>query len=383
MKLKRSLNLLDSTLFELGGIIGAGIFVIIGFTAARAGTGLLFSILITGITSILTALTYAELSSGIPEEGGEYAFSKKVSNKLGFIVGTGWIIADILAAATVMLGFSAYFNLIQPIPFISLIALLFLALISISGVKKSALLNNIITSLKILALLLFVFYAFTSKPIEQPAQTVNSIGILAGAGLMFFAFSGFGKISELSEEVKNPEKTIPKAVVLGVAAVVIIYLLIAQASLRLATPLQLSATLTPLATAIQNKTISSIIILGALLATLSVALTLINGASRILYSMSKKIKALSKLNNSGVPSNAILLISTVIAVLSFAVKLNTIIRLASMVLILFYATLNLALIYLKEKNKIKPKYSFFYPYAQIIAFIMLVILFFSLTLPIS
>ncbi len=383
MKFKRSLNLLDSTLFELGGIIGAGIFVIIGFAAIKAGNELIFSILITGIASLLTALTYAELSSGIPEEGGEYAFSKKVSNKLGFIVGSGWIIADILAAATVMLGFSAYFNLIQPIPFISLIAIFFLVLISISGVKKSALLNNIITSLKILALLLFVFYAFISKPVEQPAQTTNSIGILAGAGLMFFAFSGFGKISELSEEVKNPEKTIPKAVVIGVAAVIIIYLLIAQASLRLATPLQLSNTLTPLATAIPNKTISSIIILGALLATLSVALTLINGASRILYSMTKKIKALSKLNNSGVPSNAIILISIVIAVLSFTVKVNTIIRLASMILILFYALLNLALIYLKEKNKIKPKYSFFYPYTQIIAFIMLTILFFSLTIPIS
>jgi APA family basic amino acid/polyamine antiporter len=379
--LKRRLNLLDATLFELGGIIGAGIFVVVGFAAASAGNNLTFSILIIGIASLLTALTYAELSSAIPKEGGEYAFASKVSKPIGWLVGGGWIIADVLTAATVMLGFAAYFNLIQPIPFISLIAILILTLISASGVKESATANNIITSLKILALLLFIFYAFTSNPVQQPAQTSNTINILAGAALMFFAFSGFGKISELAEEVKNPTKTIPKAVIIGVLTVIILYLLIAQAALRLATPLQLSSTLTPLATTAQNPVIRNIIIFGALLATLSVTLTLINGASRILYTMSKqKLDLISKLGKNGVPINSVLIISVSIALLTFFVGVNAIIKIASLVLLLFYSILNLALIYLKEKKKIKTKYSFFYPYTQIIAFLMTISLFLSLIL---
>ncbi len=378
MKLKRNLNLTDSILFELGGIIGAGIFVIIGLAASKAGSYIPISILIAGIASILTAFTYAELSSAIPEEGGEYAFSKKISKKLGLIVGGGWIIADVLAASTVMLGFTAYFNLILTIPFISIIGLIMLALISVSGVKKSALANNAITLLKIIALVVFIIFALTSTQTPQPAIQTGSEGILAGAGLMFFAFSGFGKITELSEEVKNPEKTIPKAVIVGVVIVIVIYLLTAISALNIASPQQLSTTVTPLATGISSKVVQWIIIAGALLATLSVALTLINGASRILYSMTKN-KFILKLNNEGVPSNAIIIISTVIALLTLAVKVNTVIYLASMALILFYALLNLALIYLKEKKTIKTKYSFFYPYPQIIAFITLIVLFFSLT----
>ena len=378
MKLKRNLNLTDYILFELGGIIGAGIFVIIGLAASKAGSYIPISILIAGIASILTAFTYAELSSAIPEEGGEYAFSKKISKKLGLIVGGGWIIADVLAASTVMLGFTAYFNLILTIPFISIIGLIMLALISVSGVKKSALANNAITLLKIIALVVFIIFALTSTQTPQPAIQTGSEGILAGAGLMFFAFSGFGKITELSEEVKNPEKTIPKAVIVGVVIVIVIYLLTAISALNIASPQQLSTTVTPLATGISSKVVQWIIIAGALLATLSVALTLINGASRILYSMTKN-KFILKLNNEGVPSNAIIIISTVIALLTLAVKVNTVIYLASMALILFYALLNLALIYLKEKKTIKTKYSFFYPYPQIIAFITLIVLFFSLT----
>jgi APA family basic amino acid/polyamine antiporter len=374
-ELKRTLNLLDAILFELGGMIGAGVFVITGFAAAKAGSGLFFSILITGAASLLTALTYAELSSAIPKEGGEYAFASEVSKPIGWLVGGGWVVADVLTAATVTLGFAAYFNLAHPAPFISIIAILVLTLISASGVKESATVNNIITLLKILALILFIFYAFTLNPVQQPARTFNSINILAGAALMFFAFSGFGKISELAEEVKNPTETIPKAVIISMLTVIILYLLIAQAALRLATPSQLSSTLTPLATTAQNPVIRNIIIFGALLATLSVTLTLINGASRILYAMSKKLGFLSKLSENGVPVNTVLIISASITLLTLFVRVNTVIKTASLVLLLFYSTLNLALIYLKEKKKIKTKYSFFYPYTQIIAFLMTITLF--------
>src|SRR4030042_5620859 len=146
--LKRTLNLLDATAGGIGAIIGAGIFVVLGFAIGYAGPAVVISIIIAGIVASFTAFSFAELGSAIPKEGGAYTYAYElISPFAAFVVGCLWLFAQIVAGAAISLGFASYFVAIFPMFSIKIVAVgaaLTLTFLNLFGTKQSSMVNNVL-----------------------------------------------------------------------------------------------------------------------------------------------------------------------------------------------------------------------------------------------
>jgi len=294
--LKRTLNLLDVTSVGIGAIIGAGIFVVLGVAIGYAGPAIIISIIIAGIVASFTAFSFAELGSAIPKEGGayEYAF-ELISPFAGFLVGFLWLFAQIVAGAAISLGFASYFVAVFPIfplKTIAVVAALALTGLNLVGTKQSTTVNNVLVIIKIAILCLFIgFGIFQIHPQNFSQFSPNgSFGILQGAGFIFFAYLGFGRIATLGEEVKNPERNLPLAVLIALVVSVIIYVLTGLTATGLQNFQILAQSGSPIAEAAKvmgNFTIVAAVSLGALIATASVLLTNLIGSSRVAFAMAR------------------------------------------------------------------------------------------------
>ncbi|MFH1442987.1 MAG: amino acid permease [Candidatus Micrarchaeota archaeon] len=367
-KLKRELNLFDATAIDIGAIIGAGIFVVIGQVAGVAGSGILLSILLAGAIAYLTALSYAELSHRIPKEGGEYEFAYKViSHQAGFIDGFLWSASNIVAGAVVSLGFASYFSLLFPVLPAKVIAVLILALmivVNVIGLKSSSFINKALVVAKISVLLFFILYGLGQVNMGNFSDPVESgwEAIISGAGLMFFAFAGFGRVATVAEEVKDPRKTIPRAIMIALTACTIIYFLTGFTAVGLVGTDALSASSAPIAEAITHAGGRFAVILvsvGALAATASVLLNEILGVSRITFSMARnrQLPALLTIIHPrfNTPWIAVILAGSLMAVLAWFVNMRQIIELSSFGLLGYYAITNLSAIMLKREEAGFPK----------------------------
>ena len=160
--LKREIGLFGATALGIGAIIGSGIFIVTGIVAGIAGPAMIISVVIAGIISLFSALSVAELSAYLPEEGGTYAFAQKlISPFAGYIAGWIWIFSNIFVGAAVSLGFAHYFaSLVPAVPvkIIAVIICLIFIIINYLGLKESTLLNNVLVTLKVLILLFFIAF---------------------------------------------------------------------------------------------------------------------------------------------------------------------------------------------------------------------------------
>jgi APA family basic amino acid/polyamine antiporter len=296
MELKRTLNLLDATSIGVGAIIGAGIFVVLGIAIGYAGPSIIISIIIAGIVASFTAFSFAELGSAIPKQGGVYAFVYElISPFSAFIIGCLWLFGQIVAGAAISLGLASYVVAIFPFLSVKIVALsaaLLLTVLNLVGTKQSATLNNILVLVKITILCLFIgFGLFQVQPQHFSEFVPNGFsGILQGAGFIFFAYLGFGRIATLSEEVKNPERTLPRAILMALTVSIAIYLLTAFTAIGLQDYRLLAQSGSPIVDAASttgNFGLVSALSFGALIATVSVLLTTLIGLSRVSFAMAR------------------------------------------------------------------------------------------------
>jgi len=295
-RLKREIGLFGATALGIGAIIGSGIFIVTGIVAGIAGPAMVLSILLAGVISLFSAVSVAELGRCMPVEGGTYAFARDlISPYMGFIAGWIWIFSNIFVGAAVSLGFAQYFVTFFPglpvKPVAVVVCLIFLAL-NYAGLKESALVNNLLVSIKVLILLFFVAFGlmFFRAANLVPFVPMGPAGVLSGAALIFFAYTGFARVTILAEEVHNPETTIPRSIYLALFLSTVIYLLVSVVAIGLAGPTRLAESGSPLSDAIAaagNPAVVAIISLGALIATASVLLTTILGISRIVFAMGR------------------------------------------------------------------------------------------------
>lgn len=205
MALKRTLNLLDATAIGIGAIIGAGIFVVLGIAIGYAGSAVIFSIIIAGIVASFTAFSFAELGSAIPKEGGAYTYAYELlSPNVAFIIGFLWIFAQIVAGVAISIGFASYFAAlfpILPVKVIAVIAALALTGLNLIGIKQSSTVNNVLVVVKVAILALFITFGLLNMHSQNfTGSSPNGIyGVLQGAGFIFFAYLGFGRIAALGE----------------------------------------------------------------------------------------------------------------------------------------------------------------------------------------
>ncbi len=251
VSLSRDLGLIDITLLGIAAMIGAGIFALIGIASGIAGPAILLAFLLNGIIATLTGLSYAELGSAVPEAGGSYVWVKEaLGDFAGFLAGWCSWSANSIACALYAVTFGAFLSeaivrmMGVPLPQslvakVSSVAIVtFLTYVNYIGVKESGRVGGIVTALKVAILLTFSAFGIYKTLIRPnwvqaftPFMPNGFAGVLAAMGLTYIAFEGYEIIVQSGEEVKNPEKNIPKAIILSLWIVVTIYLLVAFASL--------------------------------------------------------------------------------------------------------------------------------------------------------
>jgi len=295
--LKREIGLFGATALGIGAIIGSGIFIVTGIVAGIAGPAMIISVLIAGVIALFSALCVAELSAYLPEEGGTYAYAQKLISPLaGFIAGWIWVFSNIFVGAAVSLGFAHYFATLfpaLPVKGIAVFICLIFIIINYIGLKESTILNNLLVTLKVLILLFFIAFGlgFFSTANLTPLVPAGISGILSGAALIFFAYTGFARVTIMAEEVQNPRVTIPRSIYLALAISTILYIFVSVIAVGLVGAPALSRSGSPLADAIRVTGSSPAVLListGAMIATASVLLTTIMGISRIVFAMSRK-----------------------------------------------------------------------------------------------
>lgn len=294
-QLRPSLSLIDATALGLGAIIGGGIFIVIGIVAGQAGPAMVLSILLAGLVSLLTALSFVDLASWRPVEGGVYEFSRRLlAPGPGFLAGWMWLISNLASGAAVALGFAHYLAAIVPglnyrVAAVSLCALF--AALNFAGIKHSAALNNLLVLVKIGILLLFVAAGLPHIRTANFSPFLPSgLGVLRGAYFIFFAFAGFARISIVAEEVRDARKNVPRSIILALGISGLIYIVVGTAAIGLAGSAGLAASNSPLAFAIRftgRPALVAVVSLGGMVATASVLLTSVLGVSRMAFAMAR------------------------------------------------------------------------------------------------
>ncbi len=369
-KLKKELGLFTLTMYGVGIILGAGIYALLGEGAAIAGNALWISFIIAAVIAAFTGLSYAELSSRYPKEAAEYNYTKRAFRKtqLSFMVGWIMIIATIVSASVVALGFANYFYFLTGVDKILVAAVLIIALsfLNYMGMKDSARFNIISTLVESAGLLIVIavgaYFVFNSGVHVNFLEIPNDIGIagiLSATALIFFAYIGFEDVANVSEEAKNAKKIVPKALILSIIISTILYILVAVLSINTLGWQALSQSHAPLSEVVgavipDSQLLFSII---ALFATANTVLILLIVASRVFCGMSKDHSMpgmLSVIGRRGTPYIAIAFVMLLSLATFLLGNIKTIALLTDAGIFIVYFFVNASLIALRYRQpKIK------------------------------
>jgi len=288
------LGLFEVTVSGIGIILGAGIYALLGEAAPLAGNALWLSFLIASTVAAFTALSYAELASMFPSSAAEYEYVKNaMGERIGFIIGWIIIFSAVISSSAVAIGFGNYlgtiFNIAPIYSAIGLIAVL--SFILFIGIKESAWVAILFTSIEALGLLIIFFigipYYGNVNYFEMP---LGLTGIFASAALIFFAYLGFEEIVKLSEETIEPNKNIPRAIILAMIISTVLYILVAFSSVSILGWEALANSQAPfsqIAFTALGPNGSFLLSIIALFATSNTVLLLLLAGSRIVYGMSE------------------------------------------------------------------------------------------------
>jgi APA family basic amino acid/polyamine antiporter len=368
-ELKPKLTLLSAAAISIGATIGAGIFAVTGIAAGQAGSALLVSLLLAAVCTLFTALSFIELTSWQPVEGSIYFYSRKlVSPYIGFLVGWMWIISNLFSGAAVALSFAHYFTEMAKAPYLSVnllavIIILVFTLINFVGIEESATLNNLLVLLKIIILAIFCLSGlFFVKPSNFQPWKFSPPDILIGAAIIFFAYGGFARVAVIADEIKNPTRTIPKAILLSLSISTLIYFSVTFVALGLVGARKLSQSGAPLSTAIKETGLSWIGLLvacGGLLATASVLLTSILGVSRMTLAMAREkdlppgLQAIHPKFRT--PALGVWLSGLLMALLAYFFDLSRVVSISSFSLLFYYSLANVCSLRLKISSRRYPE----------------------------
>lgn len=360
-ELKRGMGLFHLTMYGMGLILGAGIYVLIGKAVGLAGNSVWIAFVLGSVVALFAGLSYAELSSIFPKAAAEYTFIKNAfkNNFFAFIIGWLTAITSMITAATVALGFGGYFAEFLNIPIIisPIVLIGFLSLINFIGIRESSWTNTIFTIIETSGLILIIIIGFTISEPEQInyfESPTGITGIIIAFVLIFFAFVGFEDIANVAEEVRNPKKVIPRAIILSVIISGIIYVLVSLAVVRVINWEDLSLSAAPLADVAKRGlgTQGNIIFSGiAFFAiTNTVLITLVAG-SRMIYGMAreKSLPAiLTKVHSkTKTPWIAIIVIMLIAIGFSFIGDIVIVANITVFAIVITFAAVNLVVIVLR------------------------------------
>jgi APA family basic amino acid/polyamine antiporter len=413
--LKRSLGPFNLISLGIGAIIGAGIFVITGTAAAEhAGPAIVLAFVLAGIACAFTGLCYAELSSVLPVSGSAYTYAYATLGELmAWFMGLLLLLEYGLSASTVAVGWSGYFvslmtdfgihippewstatygaaitmadgSVVEPI--FNLPAFCIAILVSILltiGVKESANVNNIIVTVKLAVILLFVgfgiFHVDTANwtpfiPEEQAPGVFGYSGILAAAGMIFFAYIGFEAVSTAAQEAKNPQRDMPIGILGSLIICTILYIVV-SAVLTGLVPFDQLGVPDPIAVGVDAMNmpwLAFLVKIGAITGLSSVILVVMYGQTRIFYIMSSDgllPSIFSRIHPTfKTPHINTLLVGFLIGVAAGLTPISTLGHLVSMGTLLAFSVVCFSVIYLrrKEPNLTRPFSVPAYPFVPLL-----------------
>jgi len=361
-KLRRTLSLFEVVFFATGVILGAGIYAVIGKAAGVGGNMLWLSFLLASITAVLTIFSYAELSSRYPEAGGEYSYVRKaIGDKAAITIGLLVVFCGVSAAATISIAFAGYLSELVELSktLVALLIIAGIALVNIIGIRQSSVFNIIFTIIETIGLMFIIYTAWpqlgSKDYFELPDHGIN--GILVGAALCFFAFTGFEDVVKLAEETKNPEKNIPRGLFIASSIISVIYILVALSAISAVDSNDLQGSDSPLSLIAESRFGRNAAIGMAIIALFSTSNSLLSnmlGASRIIYRMGE-----DKLKNSWLayvsparktPVFAILTVAILTGAVSLIGDIRKVALIANFFIYAIFLMINITVIYLRLRK---------------------------------
>ncbi|MCK9931975.1 APC family permease [Frankia sp. Mgl5] len=350
-ELRRRLGVPDAVMIGLGSMIGAGIFAALAPAAHTAGSGLLLGLALAAVVAYCNATSSARLAARYPASGGTYVYGReRLGAFWGYLAGWGFVVGKTASCAAMALTVGSYVWPGQAHA-VAVAAVVTLTAVNYAGVQKSAWLTRTIVAVVLLVLAAVVLAALTSGEANAARLSIGGDtsfgGVLQAAGLLFFAFAGYARIATLGEEVRDPARTIPRAIPLALAITLVVYVLVAIAVLAVLGPPQLADATAPLSDAVRAADagwLAPVVRVGAAVAALGSLLALILGVSRTTLAMARDRHlphALAAVHpRFGVPHRAELAVGAVVAVLAATADVRGAIGFSSFGVLAYYAIAN-------------------------------------------
>ncbi|MER8159877.1 amino acid permease [Streptomyces sp. NPDC094472] len=377
--LRRSMGMWQLTMISIGATLGTGIFVVLGEAVPDAGPAVIVSFVIAGLTALFSALSYAELAGTIPVSGSSYSYAYATMGELiAWVCGWCLILEYGVSVAAVAVGWGEYLNELLdgtlgvtipdalaappgdggifnlPALLVVLLAMAFL----LGGAKESARANAVMVAVKIAALILFCAVAFTGIRAGNytPFMPLGMAGVSAAGATLFFSYIGFDAASTAGEEAKNPQRDLPRAIMLSLIIVTALYCLVAAVAVGALPWKQFSGSEAALASIMKDVTGQDawavLLAAGAVVAIASVVLTVLYGQTRILFAMSRDgmvPKVFSTVHaRTGVPRANTVIVSLFCGVLAAAIPLGQLADATSIGTLFAFALVNIAVIVLRR-----------------------------------
>lgn len=360
LPLARRIGLPLLTLYGLGTMLGAGIYVLVGKVAASAGMLTPLAFIVAAIIAYFTALSYCELVARYPMSAGEACYVEHGFNQknYGIIVGYLVIFTGIVSSATLINGFVGYLSYFIDLPryMIIVFMLVLLGLIAAWGIAESLWLAAVFTLIEVFGLLLVIVVAGGALPSSItwqqafiPDNTLVWGGVLSGAFLAFYAFIGFEDMVNIAEEVKNPKQTMPRGIILALIIASLLYILVAFVAVFSLPQSELAASDAPLKDILvpHHPMAGPLISVISLFAILNGLLAQLIMASRVLYGMAFQGRAPAFLATVGkrtqTPIIATIIITAVVLIFSLWLPLVTLAKTTSFIILIIFALINLSL----------------------------------------
>jgi amino acid transporter len=366
-QLKRSLNLVLLTLYGVGVTVGAGIYVLVGSTAGRAGIYAPVSFLIASVVVGFTAFTYAELSTRFPVSAGEAVYVRQGfgSTHLALLVGLMVIGSGIVSSAAIAIGAAGYIQQFVAIPqnVLVVVVVALLGLVAFWGIVESVAIAAVFTVIEVGGLVFAIYHGVEIEPqllaklpnLIPPLEVATWSGIGAASLLAFFAFVGFEDMANVAEEVKDPRRTLPVGIILTLFITATVYFAVTLVVVLVVPLDELANSPAPLSllfrhSAWAGKVFSAI----AVFATINGILVQIIMASRVLYGLSQQVRLLAIFGQvnavTHTPVVATLAIVTAISVLALFFPIAKLARSTSMIVLMVFVLANAALLHIKRRR---------------------------------
>ena len=345
------MGLKDAVVVGLGAMIGAGVFAAFAPAAEVAGSGLLIGLGVAAIVAYCNATSSARLAARYPQSGGTYVYGReRLGPFWGYLAGWAFVVGKTASCAAMALTVGSYLWPDQAHA-VAVAAVVALTALNYFGVQKAAWLTQLIVTVVLLVLAVVVVVCLTADRAQVSRLEIGNDatvgGVLQAAGLLFFAFAGYARIATLGEEVRDPERTIPRAVPLALTITLVTYVAVAVAVLVILGPTRLGDSVDPLAEAVRVAGVPALVPavrIGAAIAALGSLLALILGVSRTTLAMARDHHLPSGLASIHprfhVPHRAELAVGGVVAVLAATTDVRGAIGFSSFGVLLYYAIAN-------------------------------------------